>query len=88
MLSVSRARCSVPTQQDEGSVSVSLLNRHIHTLRKRIRRFEEHFEQERHYKVREEIRPASLDNKNGNLDYIELFLTICQGLGLFYLFLW
>ncbi|XP_072247683.1 protein FAM13A-like [Leuresthes tenuis] len=44
------ARCSVPTQQDEGSVSISLLNRHIHTLRKRIRRFEEHFEQERHYK--------------------------------------
>ncbi|KAM4591300.1 protein FAM13A-like isoform 2-T2 [Odontesthes bonariensis] len=44
------ARCSVPTQQDEGSVSISMLNRHIHTLRKRIRRFEEHFEQERHYK--------------------------------------
>nr|XP_015800286.2 protein FAM13A isoform X1 [Nothobranchius furzeri] len=44
------ARCSVHTEQDEGSASVSVLNRHIHTLRKRIRCFEEHFEQERHYK--------------------------------------
>ncbi|KAM9727761.1 protein FAM13A-like [Menidia menidia] len=44
------ARCSFQTQQDEGSVSILMLNRHIHTLRKRIRRFEEHFEQERHYK--------------------------------------
>ncbi|XP_037553505.1 protein FAM13B [Nematolebias whitei] len=44
------ARCSVLTEPEEGSVSISVLNRHIHTLRKRIRRFEEHFEQERHYK--------------------------------------
>uniref|UniRef100_A0A3Q2ZBM8 Protein FAM13A n=2 Tax=Kryptolebias marmoratus TaxID=37003 RepID=A0A3Q2ZBM8_KRYMA len=44
------ARCSVHIEPDEGSVSISVLNRHIHTLRKRIRRFEEHFEQERHYK--------------------------------------
>uniref|UniRef100_A0A3B5R0C5 Family with sequence similarity 13 member C n=1 Tax=Xiphophorus maculatus TaxID=8083 RepID=A0A3B5R0C5_XIPMA len=47
---LSRARCSVPAEQEDGSVSVSALNRHIHTLRKKIRRFEEHFEQERHYK--------------------------------------
>ncbi|XP_038149806.1 protein FAM13B-like isoform X1 [Cyprinodon tularosa] len=44
------ARCSFPAEQEENSVSISLLNRHIHTLRKKIRRFEEHFEQERHYK--------------------------------------
>lgn len=51
MFSVVRARCSVHTEPDEGSVSISMLNRHIHTLRKRMRRFEERFEQERHYKV-------------------------------------
>uniref|UniRef100_A0A096LYM8 Rho-GAP domain-containing protein n=1 Tax=Poecilia formosa TaxID=48698 RepID=A0A096LYM8_POEFO len=50
ILYLSRARCSVPAEQEDGSVSVSALNRHIHTLRKKIRRFEEHFEQERHYK--------------------------------------
>ncbi|XP_042288901.1 protein FAM13A-like [Thunnus maccoyii] len=44
------ARCSVHTEPDDGSVSISMLNRHIHTLRKRIRRFEERFEQEKHYK--------------------------------------
>ncbi|KAM9345132.1 protein FAM13A-like [Symphorus nematophorus] len=44
------ARSSVHKEPDEGSVSISMLNRHIHTLRKRIRRFEECFEQERHYK--------------------------------------
>ncbi|XP_059215411.1 protein FAM13A-like [Centropristis striata] len=44
------ARSSVHAEPDEGSVSISVLNRHIHTLRKRIRRFEERFEQERHYK--------------------------------------
>ncbi|XP_029306168.1 protein FAM13A-like isoform X3 [Cottoperca gobio] len=44
------ARSSVHTEPDEGSVSISVLNRHIHTLKKRIRRFEEHFEQEKHYK--------------------------------------
>ncbi|XP_008278639.1 protein FAM13A-like isoform X2 [Stegastes partitus] len=44
------ARCGVHTELDEGSVSVSMLNRHIHTLRKKIRRFEERFEQEKHYK--------------------------------------
>lgn len=56
--SVSRARSSVHTELDDGSVSISMLNRHIHTLRKRIRRFEERFEQEKHYKVRKEIRAA------------------------------
>ncbi|XP_050932838.1 protein FAM13A isoform X17 [Lates calcarifer] len=44
------ARCSIHTEPDEGSVSISMLNRHIHTLRKRIRHFEERFEQEKHYK--------------------------------------
>ncbi|XP_073337554.1 protein FAM13A-like [Pagrus major] len=44
------ARSSVHTEPDEGSVSISMLNRHIHSLRKRIRRFEERFEQEKHYK--------------------------------------
>ncbi|XP_076598356.1 protein FAM13A-like [Chaetodon auriga] len=44
------ARSSVHTEPDEGFVSISMLNRHIHTLRKRIRRFEERFEQEKHYK--------------------------------------
>ncbi|XP_070772155.1 protein FAM13A-like [Enoplosus armatus] len=47
---ISMARSSVHTEPDEGSVSISMLNRHIHTLRKRIRRFEERFEQEKHYK--------------------------------------
>lgn len=50
--SVSRARCSVHADPGDGSVSISVLNRHIHSLRKRIRQFEEHFEQEKHYKVR------------------------------------
>lgn len=50
--SVSRVRSSVHTDKDEGSVSIAVLNRHIHNLRKRIRRFEEHFEQEKHYKVK------------------------------------
>nr|XP_019953507.1 PREDICTED: protein FAM13A-like [Paralichthys olivaceus] len=44
------ARCSIHTEPDEGSVSISVLNRHIHTLRRRIRHFEERFEQEKHYK--------------------------------------
>ncbi|XP_071336363.1 protein FAM13A-like isoform X2 [Trachinotus anak] len=44
------ARCSIHTEPDEGSVSISMLNRHIHSLRKRIRHFEERFEQEKHYK--------------------------------------
>ncbi|KAK1905858.1 Protein FAM13C [Dissostichus eleginoides] len=43
-------RSSVHSEPHEGSVSVSALNRHIHTLKKRIRHFEEHFEQEKHYK--------------------------------------
>ncbi|XP_010787259.1 protein FAM13C isoform X1 [Notothenia coriiceps] len=43
-------RSSVHSEPREGSVSVSALNRHIHTLKKRIRRFEECFEQEKHYK--------------------------------------
>ncbi|XP_029031638.1 protein FAM13A-like isoform X2 [Betta splendens] len=44
------ARCSVNTESEETSVSISMLNRHIHTLRKRIRHFEERFEREKHYK--------------------------------------
>ncbi|XP_028279021.1 protein FAM13A-like isoform X2 [Parambassis ranga] len=44
------ARCSVHTEPEDGSVTISMLNRHIHALRKRIRRFEERFEQEKHYK--------------------------------------
>ena len=51
---VLRARCSSHPEPDEGSVSISVLNRHIHTLRRRIRHFEERFEEERHYKVRRE----------------------------------
>ncbi|KAI4813194.1 hypothetical protein KUCAC02_024538 [Chaenocephalus aceratus] len=43
-------RSSVHSEPHEGSVSVSALNRHIHTLKKRIRHFEECFEQEKHYK--------------------------------------
>ncbi|XP_068576228.1 protein FAM13C-like [Cebidichthys violaceus] len=34
----------------ESEVSILVLKRHIHTLKKRIRRFEERFEQEKHYK--------------------------------------
>ncbi|XP_029377468.1 protein FAM13A-like isoform X2 [Echeneis naucrates] len=44
------ARCSIHTEPDEGYVSISMLNRHIHSLRRRIRHFEERFEQEKHYK--------------------------------------
>ncbi|KAM6923197.1 protein FAM13A-like isoform 1-T1 [Lycodopsis pacificus] len=41
------ARSSGHTESD---VSIVVLKRHIHTLKKRIRRFEERFEQEKHYK--------------------------------------
>ncbi|XP_029925992.1 protein FAM13A-like [Myripristis murdjan] len=47
------ARRTVHPEPEEGAkepLSVCMLNRHIHTLKKRIRRFEERFEQERHYK--------------------------------------
>ncbi|KAF1375591.1 hypothetical protein PFLUV_G00221770 [Perca fluviatilis] len=44
------ARSTIHTEPDEGSVSISMLNKHIHSLRKRIRHFEERFEQEKHYK--------------------------------------
>uniref|UniRef100_A0A3P8UMT6 Family with sequence similarity 13 member C n=1 Tax=Cynoglossus semilaevis TaxID=244447 RepID=A0A3P8UMT6_CYNSE len=44
------ARCGVNTESNGGNVSVTVLNRHIHALRKRIRLFEEQFEQEKHYK--------------------------------------
>ncbi|KAF7662240.1 hypothetical protein LDENG_00241310 [Lucifuga dentata] len=47
------AHCSVSSETEEGSreaASISMLSRHIHTLKKRIRHFEECFEQERHYK--------------------------------------
>lgn len=57
-LSVCRARSSVRTQPDDTSVSIAMLNRHIHTLRRRIRHFEERFEQEKHYKVTEGMRAA------------------------------
>lgn len=56
--SFSRARSTIHTEPDEGSVSISMLNRHIHSLRKRIRHFEQRFEQEKHYKVREEFKAA------------------------------
>ncbi|XP_056465337.1 protein FAM13A-like [Gadus chalcogrammus] len=47
------AHRSVRTQPEEGTkeqVSISSLNRHIHSLRKQIRLFEEQFEQEKNYK--------------------------------------
>ncbi|XP_067092783.1 protein FAM13A-like [Osmerus mordax] len=47
------ARCTVRSLPAEGApeaLSVTMLNRHVHQLRKRIRRFEERFEQERHYR--------------------------------------
>ncbi|XP_061645484.1 protein FAM13C isoform X3 [Phyllopteryx taeniolatus] len=42
-----RARCGVRAEPDDCSLSVSVLKRHVQTLRKRIRQLEEHFEQER-----------------------------------------
>ncbi|CAL8362571.1 unnamed protein product [Boreogadus saida] len=54
------AHRSVRTQPEEGAkeqVSISSLNRHIHSLRKQIRVFEEQFEQEKNYK------PAHNDKK-------------------------
>jgi len=39
-------------------MSILVLSRNIHALKKRIRRFEERFEQEKHYKVRDDIRDA------------------------------
>ncbi|XP_061545282.1 protein FAM13C isoform X2 [Phycodurus eques] len=41
------ARCGVRAEPDDCSLSVSVLKRHVQTLRKRIRQLEEHFEQER-----------------------------------------
>ncbi|XP_054456356.1 protein FAM13B-like isoform X2 [Anoplopoma fimbria] len=41
------ARSSVRSESD---VSILVLSRHIHTLKKKIRSFEERFEQEKHYK--------------------------------------
>ncbi|KAM9808648.1 protein FAM13C [Syngnathus typhle] len=41
------ARCSIRSEPDDCSLSVSVLKRHVQTLRKRIRQLEEHFEQER-----------------------------------------
>lgn len=51
---VIRAPRSVRTKPEEGAkdhVSISSLNKHIHSLRKQIRLFEEQFEQEKNYKV-------------------------------------
>nr|XP_061784266.1 protein FAM13C-like [Nerophis lumbriciformis] len=48
------ARCSVRAEPDDAASSVSLLKRHVQTLRKRIRQLEEHFEQER-------LKPSSYD---------------------------
>lgn len=42
-----RARCSVRAEAADCSLSVSVLKRHVQTLRRRIRQLEEHFEQER-----------------------------------------
>lgn len=61
-LCVLRARSSVRTEPDEASVSISVLNRHIHSLRKRIRRFEERFEQERNYKVQRGAGSSQIDD--------------------------
>ncbi|XP_055018418.1 protein FAM13A-like [Boleophthalmus pectinirostris] len=47
---VRMARSNVHTETGEQEPSINMLNKHIHYLRKRIRRFEERFEQERHYK--------------------------------------
>ncbi|XP_070981412.1 protein FAM13A-like isoform X2 [Oncorhynchus clarkii lewisi] len=47
------AHYTVRTEPAEGAIktpSVTMLNRHIQNLRKRIRHFEERFEQERHYR--------------------------------------
>ncbi|XP_019715759.1 protein FAM13C isoform X2 [Hippocampus comes] len=41
------ARCSVRAEAADCSLSVSVLKRHVQTLRRRIRQLEEHFEQER-----------------------------------------
>ncbi|XP_061915111.1 protein FAM13C isoform X2 [Entelurus aequoreus] len=48
------ARCSVRAEPDDAASSVSVLKRHVQTLRKRIRQLEEHFEQER-------LKPSSYD---------------------------
>lgn len=69
-LSVSRTRSSVHSDLAEGSVSIPMLNRHIHMLRKRIRHFEERFEHEKHYKVR----GGGCDVSCGQLDSIEELL--------------
>lgn len=50
-LCASRARGGVHADPGEGSVSVAALSRHVHGLRRRIRRFEERFEREKRYKV-------------------------------------
>ncbi|XP_068423573.1 protein FAM13C-like isoform X2 [Clinocottus analis] len=44
---IQMARSSIQT---ESQMSILVLSRHIHALKKRIRRFEECFEQEKHYK--------------------------------------
>ena len=57
-----RARCAVRAELQGGArecVSVSTLSRHIHSVKKRIRFFEECFEQERHYRVREKVKDSS-----------------------------
>ncbi|XP_051935719.1 protein FAM13C [Hippocampus zosterae] len=41
------ARCSARTEAADCSLSVSVLKKHVQTLRRRIRQLEEHFEQER-----------------------------------------
>ncbi|CAL1577666.1 unnamed protein product [Knipowitschia caucasica] len=50
---------------------VTMLNRHIHYLRKRIRRFEESFEQEKHYK------PA-LNDKTANPEVARLMKELIK----------
>ncbi|XP_041722763.2 protein FAM13A isoform X1 [Coregonus clupeaformis] len=55
------AHYTVRTEPAEGAnkaPSVTMLNRHIQNLRKRIRRFEEHFEQERQYRPAHNDRTA------------------------------
>lgn len=50
-LSRCRGRDRQAASEDCGGSSVSFLTRHIQSLKKRVRRFEEQFEEEMKYKV-------------------------------------
>ncbi|KAG7247295.1 hypothetical protein CRUP_001218, partial [Coryphaenoides rupestris] len=51
--------------------SVPLLTRHISTLKKRVRRFEERFEQEMNYK-------PSYNDKNANPEMVKVMLELAR----------